>query len=59
MRNANAQCGHSMVLVGAMRQADKSHVSHAAIEGAQSCHSPRPTLRLADDKVAEGLHARH
>jgi hypothetical protein len=59
MRNANAQCAYSMVPAGALQQADKSHVSHAVIQRMQGCYSRRPTLRLADDKVAECLHARH
>jgi len=39
MRTANAQCVSSMIPDAASRQADKSHVSHATIEGTQSSYS--------------------
>lgn len=65
MRDAIAQCGKSMIPVSVLRQPDKSHVSHATIEGVQgcysgkACYSGRPALRFADDKIPERLHARH
>jgi hypothetical protein len=36
MRNANAQCGHIMSLVRALRQPSTPHVSHAEIAGLSS-----------------------
>ena len=39
MCDAIAQCVESMIPVGVSRQPDKSHVSHAAIEGVQGCYS--------------------
>ncbi|GEM_PF-6050683 len=70
MRDAIAQCVRSMILDGASRQPDKSHVSHATIEGVQGCYSERftlgeggvsgrPALRLANNEIPERLHARH
>ena len=36
MRNANAQCGDTMIRVGALRQPSTPHVSHAEIAGLSS-----------------------